>query len=126
MPQQMHQQMPQQMPISVQPVHRPQPTSQQQPTEQPQFKVVSSKLSNIHLVLIASVLFFVFANPNVYSFVNKLLPGVVLDYAGKVTQQGTVTHAIVFGGVFFGIIYFLQRPTVEAYGQKKYSGMTLQ
>ena len=84
-----------------------QPTPQQ-PTEQPQFKVVSSKLSNIHLVLIAGVLFFVFANPNVFSFVNKLLPGFVLDYAGKVTQQGTVTHAIVFGGVFFGIIYFLQ------------------
>jgi hypothetical protein len=123
----------QQLPIQVQQVQRPAPkqqqpkqVEQQQQQQQQQFRVVSSKLSNIQLVLIASVLFFIFANPKLFSTVNKILPGVIQDYAGKVTQQGTITHAVVFGVVFFGAIYLLQRPTVEAYGQKKYLGMTPQ
>jgi hypothetical protein len=120
----------QQLPIQVQQVQRPAPKQQQpkqvEQQQQQQFRVVSSKLSNIQLVLIASVLFFIFANPKLFSTVNKILPGVIQDYAGKVTQQGTITHAVVFGVVFFGAIYLLQRPTVEAYGQKKYLGMTPQ
>jgi len=118
----------QQLPIQVQQVQRPAPKQQpkQVQQQQQQFRVVSSKLSNLQLVLIASVLFFIFANPKLFSTVNKILPGVIQDYAGKVTQQGTITHAVVFGVVFFGAIYLLQRPTVEAYGQKKYLGMSPQ
>ena len=113
-----------QLPIQVQPVQR-QPPQQPQPAPEPQapVRIVSNKLSNIQLTLIATVLFFVFANPKIFSVVNKILPGFIMDYAGKVTQEGTITHAVVFGGLFFLVIYLLQRPTVEGYTEnykKKY------
>ena len=115
--QQQQQQFPQ---VQVQqPTRPPQQQQQQQgvalkkPSQQ--VKVSSTKLSNLHLAIIGAFLFFIFANPEVFSIVNRILPGVIQDYAGKVSQTGTITHAIVFGAVFYGVIYFVQRPTIEGY-----------
>jgi hypothetical protein len=117
--QQQQQQFPQ---VQVQQPTRP-PQQQQQQQQQgvalkkpsQQVKVSSTKLSNLHLAIIGAFLFFIFANPEVFSIVNRILPGVIQDYAGKVSQTGTITHAIVFGAVFYGVIYFVQRPTIEGY-----------
>jgi hypothetical protein len=119
--QQQQQQQQQQFPqVQVQqPTRPPQQQQQQQgvalkkPSQQ--VKVSSTKLSNLHLAIIGAFLFFIFANPEVFSIVNRILPGVIQDYAGKVSQTGTITHAIVFGAVFYGVIYFVQRPTIEGY-----------
>jgi hypothetical protein len=107
--------------VQVQQPTRPPPQQQQQqqglalkkPSQQ--VKVSSTKLSNLHLAIIGAFLFFIFANPEVFSIVNRILPGVIQDYAGKVSQTGTITHAIAFGAVFYGVIYFVQRPTIEGY-----------
>ena len=117
-PQGQQQQFPQ---VQVQQPSRPQQQQQQQqqgvalkkPSQQ--VKVSSTKLSNLHLAIIGAFLFFIFANPEVFSIVNRILPGVIQDYAGKVSQTGTITHAVVFGAVFYGVIYFVQRPTIEGY-----------
>ena len=109
--------------VQVQQPSRPQQQPQQQQQQQgvalkkpsQQVKVSSTKLSNLHLAIIGAFLFFIFANPEVFSIVNRILPGVIQDYAGKVSQTGTITHAIVFGAVFYGVIYFVQRPTIEGY-----------
>ena len=118
--QQQQQQFPQ---VQVQQPSRPQQQQQQQQQQQgvalkkpsQQVKVSSTKLSNLHLAIIGAFLFFIFANPEVFSIVNRILPGVIQDYAGKVSQTGTITHAVVFGAVFYGVIYFVQRPTIEGY-----------
>jgi len=112
-----------QLPVQVQPVvQRPQINQVQQPpkqqtkqVQQPQIRVVQNKLSRVQLALLGAFLFFVFANPEIFSFANKVFPGVIMNYAGKVTQSGTITHAVVFGVVFFGLLYFLERPTVEGF-----------
>ena len=109
----------QQPPVQIQPVQQPRdtvgPKAAQQQQQQPQLRLVENRLTNVQLVLIGSVLFFIFANPEIFSFVNKMLPGIIMNYAGKVTQSGTITHSIVFGVAFFAIVYLLQRPTVEAF-----------
>ena len=109
--------------VQVQQPTRPPQQQQQQQQQQgvalkkpsQQVKVSSTKLSNLHLAIIGAFLFFIFANPEVFSIVNRILPGVIQDYAGKVSQTGTITHAIVFGALFYGVIYFVQRPTIEGY-----------
>ena len=119
--QQQQQQQQQQFPhVQVQQPSRPPAVGQTSSVKKtgmmsPQVKVSSTKLSNLHLAIIGAFLFFIFANPEVFAVVNRMIPGVMQDYAGKVTQTGTITHAIVFGAVFYGVIYFVQRPTIEGY-----------
>ena len=116
----------QQPAVQIQPVQQPRDTvspkaaEKQQQQQQPQLRLVENRLTNVQLVLIGSVLFFIFANPEIFSFVNKILPGIIMNYAGKVTQSGTITHSIVFGVAFFAIVYLLQRPTVEAFTEGQY------
>ena len=118
----------QQPSVQIQPVQQPRdtvgptaaPQQQQQQQQQPQLRLVENRLTNVQIALIGSVLFFIFANPEIFSFVNKILPGIIMNYAGKVTQSGTITHSIVFGVAFFGIVYLLQRPTVEAFTEGQY------
>ena len=116
----------QQPSVQIQPVQQPRDTvgptaaPQQQQQQQPQLRLVENRLTNVQIALIGSVLFFIFANPEIFSFVNKILPGIIMNYAGKVTQSGTITHSIVFGVAFFGIVYLLQRPTVEAFTEGQY------
>ena len=118
------------LPVQVQPVKQPRTNGVNgvngtngvngaAPKQVP-LKIIDNKLSSVQLAIIGSFLFFIFANPEIFSFVNKILPGVIMNYAGKVTQSGTITHAIVFGVIFFIIIYLLQRPSVEGYKKYRY------
>lgn len=53
--------------------------------------------------VIMAVLFFIVANPKVYSLVQGLLGGVVhvADSSGCPTQEGVLVHAVVFGLVCY-------------------------
>jgi hypothetical protein len=76
-------------------------------------RVEKTKLSTIQIAILSAILFFIFANPEVFTIMNRVLPGIILDYAGKIKQQGAVIHSILFGLVFYGVVYFIQRPTFE-------------
>ena len=76
-------------------------------------RVAKTKLSTIQIAILSAILFFIFANPEVFTIMNRVLPGIILDYAGKIKQQGAVIHSILFGLVFYGVVYFIQRPTFE-------------
>jgi len=76
-------------------------------------RVAKTTLSTIQIAILSAILFFIFANPEVFTIMNRVLPGIILDYAGKIKQQGAVIHSIMFGLVFYGVVYFIQRPTFE-------------
>ena len=59
--------------------------------------------SHPNCCLILALLFFVVANPKVYSLVQSLLGGVVTvaDHSGCPTQEGVLVHAVVFGLVCY-------------------------
>ena len=126
-PQQQQQQQQQQQPYQQQqntlgaPTQRTQGTHGAQGTTgvakikaQPRkMRVAKTKLSTIQIAILSAILFFIFANPEVFTIMNRVLPGIILDYAGKIKQQGAVIHSILFGLVFYGVVYFIQRPTFE-------------
>jgi len=120
--QQQQPQMQQHTQMQMQQQPQMQPQMPKRPTQRPSvqknsqpIRVVTTKLSPLHLGIIGAFLFYLFGNPELFSIMNKVVPGYITDYTGKVTQTGTIIHAVVFGIVFFGTVYFIQRPTIEGF-----------
>jgi hypothetical protein len=64
-------------------------------------------LGKVKMSVIATVLFFIFANPLVFATVDSIVPEFVFTLAGRLTQQGVLVHSLVFGFVFFVVLFFV-------------------
>ena len=64
-------------------------------------------LGKVKMSVIAIVLFFIFANPLIFATVDSIVPEFVFTLAGKLTQKGVLVHSLVFGFVFFVVLFFV-------------------
>ena len=64
-------------------------------------------LGKVKMSVIAIVLFFIFANPLVFATVDSIVPEFVFTLTGKLTQKGVLVHSLVFGLVFFIVLFFV-------------------
>jgi len=64
-------------------------------------------LGKVKMSVIAIVLFFIFANPLVFATVDSIVPEFVFTLTGRLTQKGVLVHSLVFGLVFFIVLFFV-------------------
>lgn len=76
-------------------------------------KVEKTKLSPLQIGILGSILFYIFANPEVFTVMDKLIPGIFKDFMGRITQTGTLIHSMIFGVVFFLSVYFIERDLLD-------------